>query len=114
MIQPSSGGFSHFPDYPADNGPRHHYMASFPQLSQFIGINYAEQFWGFDDKWSLSWTDRVAHWVNLMRLTHKYGGYLDVSFCGGFWGQDSIPLAMMKRNPKFARYLQSLSRKFHH
>jgi hypothetical protein len=114
MIQPSSGGFSHFPDYPADNVDLDTtiYGEFFRNYPNFIGINYAEQFWGFDDKWSLSWTDRVAHWVNLMRLTHKYGGYLDVSFCGGFWGAGLNPLAMMKRNPKFAAICKAYPENF--
>jgi len=112
-IQPSSGGFSHFPDYDTTaNLDTTIYGEFFKNYPNFLGINYAEQFWGFDDKWSLSWTERVNHWENLMKLTNKYGGYLIVSFCGSFWGASINPLALVKRNPGFAAVLKKYPQNF--
>jgi len=112
-IQPSSGGFSHFPDYPANaNLDTTIYGEFFRDYPNFLGINYAEQFWGFDDKWSLTWVERVSHWTALMELTHKYGGYLTVSFTGGFWGAGINSVAMVKRNPAFAAVLKKYPENF--
>lgn len=112
-IQPSSGGFSHFPDYAANADlDTTIYGEFFRNYPNFLGINYAEQFWGYDDKWSLSWTERVNHWTALMRLTHKYGGYLIVSFTGGFWGAGINPVAMVKRNSGFASVLKEYPENF--
>lgn len=112
-IQPSSGGFSHFPDYAANADlDTTIYGEFFRNYPNFLGINYAEQFWGFDDKWSLSWTERVNHWTALMQLTHKYGGYLIVSFTGGFWGAAINSVAMVKRNPVFAAILKQYPQNF--
>jgi len=102
-IQPSSGGFTHLPDYDTTvNLDTTVYGEFFRDYPNFLGINYAEQFWGFDDQWSLPWIERVDHWTNLMKLTNKYGGYLIVSFTGGFWGAAINPVAMVKRHPGFA------------
>jgi hypothetical protein len=112
-IQPSSGGFSHFPDYAADADlDTTIYGEFFKNYPNFLGINYAEQFWGFDDQWSLTWTERVNHWTALMELTHKYGGYLIVSFTGGFWGAGLNSVAMVKRNPGFAAVLKQYPQNF--
>lgn len=98
MVQCSSGGFSHFPE----NDLRF-YEELYHDYPNFIGWNYAEQFWGFDDPFSCSFDERLAHFADLMRLARKYGGYLCVSFCGNIWSQSLSPLAMMKRSSDFAR-----------
>lgn len=85
MVQPSSGGFSHFKDvslysqFESDDKVRV-YDEFFREYPNFLGFNYCEQFWGYDDQFSVSWLQRVAHWNQLLKLTHKYGGYLVVSF----------------------------------
>lgn len=112
-IQPSSGGFSHFPDYPANTDLENTiYGEFFRDYPNFLGINYAEQFWGYDDKWSLPWMERVDHWSSLLKLTNKYGGYLIVSFTGGFWGAGINPVAMVKRNANFKSALAQYARNF--
>jgi hypothetical protein len=98
VVQPSSGGFSQFSDFDLSV-----YEEFYREYPNFIGFNYAEQFWGYDDKFSVTWTQRIAHWVNLMKLNQKYGGYLITSFCGMYWGANLNPVAMMKRNPAFAK-----------
>lgn len=106
MVQPSSGGFSHFPDYAtyaemeSESSIYYEFYRDFPN---FVGFNYCEQFWGFDDKFSVTYPQRLQHWTNLMQLSHKYGGYLVISFCGsGEWSSGLAPMAMLKRDPNMA------------
>lgn len=110
VIQPSSGGFSHFPDVSSysqfDQEEYGMYKEFFEEYPNFLGFNYCEQFWGFESTDALgspSWTQRVAHWNELLKLTHEYGGYLTVSFCANYWSAPINPVAMIKRNPEFAR-----------
>lgn len=116
-IQPSSGGFTHFPDYPMGTDlDTTIYGEFFRDYPNFLGINYAEQFWGFDQKstdaMSPDWSDRVSHWTNLVPFANKYGGYVFVSFTGGFFGASINPIGMLKRNPKFAEMLEKYSESF--
>jgi hypothetical protein len=94
MVQPSSGGYSHLSDYDLSV-----YEEFFRDYPNFLGFNYAEQFWGFDGDCSGPWIDRANHWANLMGLAHKYGGYVCVSFTGGYWGANLDSIAMVKRVP---------------
>lgn len=109
MIQPSSGGYSHFPDvetYSQFDDEKYGMYKEFFTYPNFLGFNYCEQFWGFDSTdalYSPSWLQRVAHWNELLKLTHEYGGYLTVSFCSNQWSAPINPVAMIKRNPDFAR-----------
>ncbi len=108
MIQPSSGGYSHFPDvdsYAQFDEEKYGMYKEFFEYPNFLGFNYCEQFWGFDSTdalYSPSWFQRVAHWNELLKLTHEYGGYLVVSFCANYWSAPINPVAMIKRNPEFA------------
>lgn len=100
MIQPSSGGFSHFSDF--DLTVYEEFYRDYPNL---IGFNYCEQFWGYDsttDPLSARWTDRINHFANLLELSSRYGGYLVVSWCGNRWSPNINPIAMLKRVPAFA------------
>ncbi len=96
-VQCASGGFSHFSE--TDLSVYEEFYQDYPN---FIGWNYAEQFWGFDDRFSCTYPERIAHFVDMMKLSDKYGGYLIVSFCGEWYGASLNPLAMMKRFPDFA------------
>jgi len=107
MIQPASGGQSHFSDF--DLTVYENFYRNYPN---FIGFNYAEQFWGFGPPLAVTWTQRVAHWVDLMKLNQKYGGYLDVSWCGEYYGASINPIAMMKQNPAFAAICQQSPKNF--
>lgn len=113
MVQPSSGGFTHFPDYgPNADLESTIYGELFRNYPNFLGINYAEQFWGFDTDCSPSPQARWEHWANLLKLTNKYGGYLAVSFTGGFWGASINPMAMTKRSSIFESALKNYSKNF--
>lgn len=97
MVQCSSGGFSHFSETDL-----RFYEELYRDYPNFIGWNYAEQFWGFDDKFSCSFDERLSHFADLMKLARKYGGYTCISFCGNIWSLPLSPLAMMKRSAAFA------------
>lgn len=100
MVQPSSGGFSQFSDF--DLSVYEEFYRDFPNM---IGFNYCEQFWGYDsptDPLSAKWIDRINHFARLLPLTHKYGGYLVVSWCGNQWSPNINPIGMLKRVPAFA------------
>lgn len=97
LVQPASGGFSHFSDFDLTV-----YEEFFREYPNMLGFNYCEQFWGFDDKWSVTFPQRLAHFANLMKLNQKYGGYLVTSFCGSYYGASLNPIAMMKRDANFA------------
>lgn len=94
--QPASGGHTHIQD---DDIETFEYF--FKKYPNFLGWNYAEQFWGFDvanDKSSSSQASRIALFAKLVPMSHKYGGFLTVSFCGNIWSHGLNPVGMMKRN----------------
>ena len=95
--QPASGGHTHIQD--DDLETFEYFFKTYPN---FLGWNYAEQFWGFDepgDKSSSTQESRIALFAKLVEMSHKYGGFLTVSFCGNIWSHPLNPLGMMKRNP---------------
>lgn len=95
--QPASGGHTHIQD---DDLETFEYF--YRRYPNFLGWNYAEQFWGFNepgDKSSSSDASRIALFAKLVPMAHKYGGFLTVSFCGNIWSHALNPVAMMKRNP---------------
>lgn len=99
-VQVASGGYAQLSDFDLSV-----YEEFFKDYPNFIGFNYAEQFWGYDDpndKLSPKWMDRMTHFANLLKVCNKYGGYLIVSWCGNQWSPPINPIGMMKRNPAFA------------
>lgn len=102
--QPASGGHTHIQD---DDLETFEYF--FKRYPNFLGWNYAEQFWGFDesgDKSSSTQVSRIQLFANLVPMSHKYGGFLTVSFCGNIWSHILNPVAMMKRNAKLYKACQ--------
>ena len=96
MCQPASGGHTHIQD---DDLETFEYF--FKNYPNFLGWNYAEQFWGFDepgDKSSSSQTSRIALFAKLVPMSHRYGGLLTISFCGNIWSHPLNPVGMLKRN----------------
>ena len=94
--QPASGGHTHIKD---DDLETFEYF--FTHYPNFLGWNYAEQFWGFDeagDPSSSSQASRIALFAKLVPMHHKYGGFLTISFCGNIWSHPLNPVGMMKRN----------------
>ncbi len=103
MIQPSSGGQSHFPDYGADDDLENTiYAEFFRDYPNFIGYNYCEQFWGFESvDFPITCPERYRHFAALLKLCNKYGGYLDVSWCANQWSASLNPVAMLKQVPEW-------------
>ena len=94
--QPASGGHTHIQDNDLET-----FEYFFKRYPNFLGWNYAEQFWGFDeagDRSSSSQTSRIALFAKLVEMSHNYGGFLTVSFCGNIWSHPLNPVGMMKRN----------------
>lgn len=94
--QPASGGHTHIQD--SDLETFEYFYRRFPN---FLGWNYAEQFWGFDeagDRSSSTQASRIALFAKLVPMAHKYGGFLTVSFCGNIWSHPLNPMGMMKRD----------------
>ncbi len=94
--QPASGGHTHIQD---DDLEIFEYF--YKRYPNFLGWNYCEQFWGFDepnDESSSSQADRLALFAKLVPMAHKYGGFLTISFCGNIWSHGLNPIGMMKRN----------------
>ena len=110
MIQPASGGITQFSD--SDMTVYEEFYKEYPN---FIGFNYAEQFWGFDDTsniHSAKWVDRINHFSDLLALSNRYGGYLVVSWCGNQYSQQINPIAMLKRNSGFVSACQQYSQNY--
>lgn len=94
--QPASGGHTHIQDNDLET-----FEYFFTHYPNFLGWNYAEQFWGFDeagDPSSSTQANRLALFANLVPMHHKYGGFLTISFCGNIWSHPLNPVGMMKRN----------------
>ncbi len=99
--QPASGGHTHIQD--DDLETFEYFFKAYPN---FLGWNYAEQFWGFDesgDESSSTQTSRIALFAKLVPMHHKYGGVLTISFCGNVWSHPLNPMGMMKRNSELLK-----------
>ena len=97
--QPASGGHTHIQDN--DLETFEYFFKTYPN---FLGWNYAEQFWGFGDagdKGSMTTSSRWALFANLVEMSHKYGGFLTVSWCGGIYHFNTDPIAELKTEPRF-------------
>ena len=102
--QPASGGHTHIQD--DDLETFEYFFKTYPN---FLGWNYAEQFWGFDeanDESSSTQASRLALFAKLVPMHHQYGGFLTVSFCGNIWSHGLNPLGMMKRNSALLKACQ--------
>ncbi len=98
MVQPSSGAFCHFPDDDMTI-----YEEFFRDYPNFLGFNYCEQFWGYDDPFGVSYPTRLNLWAQLMKLNIKYGGYLCWSSCNAYYDADRNAVAFFKRNAELCK-----------
>lgn len=113
LIQPASGGQCHFPDYPNQSLDGTLFEEFFKEYPNFLGFNYCEQFWGFEQEdFPITCQDRYRHFANLLKLTHDYGGYLVDSWCGNEWGQGINPMAMLKTIPEFEEAARTYTENF--
>ena len=114
MIQPASGGPCHFPDYDSSVDYDETLFAEFfRDYPNFIGYNYCEQFWGFDQEdFPTTAEQRYEHFASLLALCNKYGGYLVDSWCANQWSPAISPIAMLKKIPEFKSACESYSQNF--
>lgn len=99
--QPASGGHTHLED-----GDLESFEYMFRRYPNFLGWNFAEQFWGFDEKGDLSSSTQTSRWAlfaKLVEMSHNYGGLLTISFCGNIWSHPLNPIGEMKRNADFLK-----------
>ena len=97
--QPASGGHTHIQD--DDLETFEYFFKAFPN---FLGWNYAEQFWGFGEAGDMSSSIEASRWAlfaKLVEMSHKYGGFLTVSWCGGIYHFNTDPIAELKLNSNF-------------
>ena len=97
--QPASGGHTHIQDN--DLETFEYFFKTYPN---FLGWNFAEQFWGFgdpNDEGSMTTASRWALFANLVEMSHRYGGFLTVSWCGGVYHFNTDPIAELKLEPRF-------------
>lgn len=109
MIQCSSGATNRLPDTPNDLSEYEKYFKDYPN---FIGFNFAEQYWGFDSEGSVTFDNRLQLFANLLTLCKTYGGYLAVSFADSYHNANKMPVAWMKRNADINTFLSSTPEHF--
>lgn len=100
MVQCASGSHSRFSDH--DLTVYEDYYRKYPN---FIGWNFAEQFWGFGDEGQPTFLERLALFGEILDISQRYGGYLVVSFTQAYYSADMMPTAYMKRNAKVRKML---------
>ena len=97
--QPASGGHTHIQDN--DLETFEYFFKTYPN---FLGWNYAEQFWGFEVANNMSSSTKASRWAlfeKLVNMSYKYGGLLTISWCGGVYHMDTNPMGEMKNNKNF-------------
>lgn len=97
--QPASGGHTHIQDN--DLETFEYFFKTYPN---FLGWNFAEQFWAFGDAGDLSSQTESSRWnlfANLVEMSHKYGGFLTVSWCGGDYHMGTNPMGELKADKNF-------------
>ena len=114
MIQPASGGQCHFPDYDTSVDYEDTVFAEFfRDYPNFIGYNYCEQFWGFDQAdFPVTAEERYQHFAGLLELCNKYGGFLVDSWCANQWSPPISPIAMLKNVPEFEQACKDYTENF--
>lgn len=107
MIQPSSGAHNRFSDTDFTDYERY-----FKEYPNFLGWNFAEQFWDFGAEKSdgsgtwPTWKERLNTLTQVLKICHAYGGYLVVSFTQAYYSADMMPIAYMKLNSEMRYQLR--------
>lgn len=103
MIQCSSGATNRMPD----DGSTEAYEQYFRDYPNFLGFNFAEQFWGYGSDGNVDFPTRLQLFADLLPVCHQYGGYLAVSFTDSYYNASKMPLAYLKRNDLMRLFLES-------
>ena len=107
MIQPSSGAHNRFSD--TDYSDYERYFKEYPN---FLGWNFAEQFWDFGaaksdgtGNWP-TFMQRLNTFVQIYKYCQRYGGYFCTSFTQAFYSASMMPIAYMKRNAEWRELMK--------
>ena len=103
MIQCASGAANRMPD----DGSTEAYEQYFKDYPNFLGFNFAEQFWGYGSDGNVDFPTRLQLFADLLPVCHQYGGYLAVSFTDSYYNASKMPLAYLKRNEQMRSFLES-------
>lgn len=103
MIQCSSGASNRMPD----DGSTEAYEQYFKDYPNFLGFNFAEQFWDFGTEGKVDFPTRLQLFADLLPVCHQYGGYLAVSFTDSYYSASKMPLAYLKRNEQMRTFLEN-------
>lgn len=93
MIQCSSGAHNRLSDTDLEA-----YRTYFEEYPNFLGFNFAEQFWDFGKEGMPTFLERLQLLADILKICHDNGGYLAVSFTQAYWSAEMNPLAYFKRN----------------
>ena len=102
MIQCASGAKNRLSDKNINA-----YRRYFENYPNFIGYNFAEQFWGYGEEENCTFEERLQLFAELLPICHKYGGYLAVSFCDSYYSSDKMPVGYMRQNEQLRDFLSS-------
>lgn len=102
MIQCSSGAHNRLSDTDLDV-----YRAYFEEYPNFLGFNFAEQFWDFGKEGMPTFLERLQLLADILKICRDEGGYLTVSFTQAYWSSEMNPLAYFKRNADMRALLAS-------
>ncbi len=102
MIQCSSGAHNRLSDTDLDV-----YRQYFEEYPNFIGFQFAEQFWDFGKEGMPTFLERLQLLADILKICHDNGGYLAVSFTQAYWSSEMNPLAYFKRNADMQSLLSS-------
>ena len=108
MIQCASGYFNRMPNG-TDDASIAAYEKYYQEYPNFLGFNFAEQYWGFDGTGdgAVSFDNRLQLFAELLSLAKTYGGYLAVSFADSYHNANKMPVAYMNRNSDINTFLSS-------
>lgn len=109
MIQCSSGAHNRMPDTPNDVSAYEKYFKEYPN---FLGFNFAEQFWDFGVEPWPTFPQRLQLFAKLLLLCRQYGGYLAASFTDSYYNASKMPMAWMKRNNDIKSFLTAYPEHF--
>lgn len=109
MIQCASGAVNRMPDTPSDVSAYEQYFKDYPN---FLGFNFAEQFWGFGSEGYVTFPERLALFAKLLPLCRTYGGYLAASFTDSYYNASKMPMAWLKRNSDIRAFLSQTPEHF--
>ena len=108
MIQCASGYFNRMPNG-TDDASIAAYEKYYQEYPNFLGFNFAEQYWGFDGTGddAVTFDSRLQLFAKLLSLAKTYGGYLAVSFADSYHNANKMPVAYMNRNSDINTFLSS-------